>query len=139
MGRKHSGPATTVNTFSSKRKELSQSISQVSLQVMINMEELTHVHPILKKIFPKQKIPNCALAGRIKEFLPAWKLLTKDQELLALVECYQILLVMDQVQENAKKVPKLNQEQQTQVDLEMKVMLERGTISKVCHSDQQKR
>ena len=46
---------------------------------MINKEDLTHVHPILKKIFSKQKIPKCALAGRIKEFLPAWKLLKGEK------------------------------------------------------------
>ena len=46
------------------------------------------LHPILKKLFSKLKIPKCALAGKIKEFLPSWKLLTKDQELLALVEGY---------------------------------------------------
>ena len=85
-------------------------------------------------MFSKQKIPNCALAGRIKEFLPAWKLLTEDQELLALVKGYQIPLVMDPVQEKTPKVPKLNQEQQKQVDLEVKAMLEKGSISKVCHS-----
>ena len=90
---------------------------------MINMEVLNHVHPILKKKFSKQKIPNCPLAGRIKEFLPAWKLLTKDQELLALVEGYQIPFVKDPVKEKAPKVTKLNQEQQTQVDLEVKALL----------------
>ena len=45
------------------------------------MEELIYVHPILKKLFSKQKVPKCTLAGRIKEFLPVWKLLTKDQAL----------------------------------------------------------
>ena len=99
---------------------------------MINMEELTHVHPILKKLFSKQKIPNFALPGRIKKFSPAWKLLTKDQELLALAG-YQILLVMDPVQEKTPKVSKLNQEKQKQVDREGKAMLEKGSISKVCH------
>ena len=94
------------------------------------MEDLTHVHPILKKLFSKQKIPKCAPAGRIKEFLPAWKLLTRDQEVLALVEGYQISLLMEPVQEKAPKVLKLNQEQQKQVDLEVK---EKGSISKVCH------
>ena len=58
---------------------------------MINIQELTHVHLILKIKFSNQKIPKCALAGRIKEFLPAWKLLTRDQDLLVLVEGYQIL------------------------------------------------
>ena len=97
------------------------------------MEDLTHVHPILKKLFSKQKIPKCAPSGRIKEFLPAWKLLTRDQEVLALVEGYQISLLMEPVQEKAPKVLKLNQEQQKQVDLEVKAMLEKGSISKVCH------
>ena len=94
MGGKNSGRITMVNTFCSKRREPFYSNSQISLPVMINMEELTHVHPILKKLFPKQKIPKCALAGRINEFLPASKLLTKDQELLALVEGYQIPRLM---------------------------------------------
>ena len=77
---------------------------------MINMEELTHVHPIIKTFISKQKIPKCALAGRIKEFLPTWKLLTKYQELLALMEGYQIPLLMEPVQEKGPKVPKLNLE-----------------------------
>ena len=128
MGAENSGPTTTVNyTFCSKRKKPSHGISQISLPIILNMEELTHVHRTLKKFFPKQKIPNRALAGRIKEFLPAWIL-------LALVEGYQIHLVMDPVQEKAPKVPKLNQEQQKQVDLEVKAMLEKSSISKVCHS-----
>ena len=91
-GGKNSGPATTVNTFCSKRKEPCHSISKISLPIIIIMEELTHVHPILKKLFSIQKIPNCALARKTKEFLPAWKLLTKDQELLALVTVTKFLL-----------------------------------------------
>ena len=101
---------------------------------MINMEELTHVHPILKRLFSRQKIPQCALTGKIKEFFPTWKQLTKCEELLALVEGYQIPLLMEPVQEKAPKVHKLNQEQQKQVDLEVKAILEKGSISKVCHS-----
>ena len=59
----------------SKRKEPLHSNSQISLPVMMTMKESTHVHPILKKLLSKQK---CAQARCIKEFLPAWKLLTKD-------------------------------------------------------------
>ena len=65
MEGKNSGPTTTVNTFCSKRKESSHSNTQILLPVMINMEKLTHVRLILKT-FSKQKIPKCALAGRIK-------------------------------------------------------------------------
>ena len=79
MRGKNSGRTTMVNTFCSKRKNPSHCNSQISLPVMINKEDLTHVHPILKKLFSKQKIPKCALAGRIKEFLPAWKLLKGEE------------------------------------------------------------
>ena len=67
-------------------------------------------HGDKKNCFPNKKFQNkkCALAGRIKEFLPAWKLLTKDQELLALVEGYQIPLLVEPVQEKTPTVPKLN-------------------------------
>ena len=41
---------------------------------------------------------------------------------------------MEPVQEKAPKVRKLNQKQQKQVDLEVKTMLEKGSISKVYHS-----
>ena len=70
----------------------------------------------------------------MKEFLSAWKLLTKDQELLALVEGYQIPLLMEPVHEKAPKVPELNQEQQKQIDLVVKAMLEKDSMSKFCHS-----
>ena len=118
MGDKNSGRTTTVNTFCSKRKELSHSNNQISLPVMINMEELTYVYAILKKLFSKQKILKCAPAGRIKEFLPAWKLLTKHQELFVLVEGYQLPFLMEPVQEKTPKVPKWNQEEQKQVDMD---------------------
>ena len=112
MGGKNPGRTTMLNTFCSERKDTFHSNSQISLLLMINMEELTHVHPILKKVFSKQKITKCALSGMIKEFLPAWKLLTKAQELLALVEGYQIPFVTEPVQEKAQKIPNLNQELQ---------------------------
>ena len=62
----------------------------------------------------------------IEKFLPACKLLTKDQELLALIEGYQIPLLMEPVQEKVLKDPKLNQEQQKQVGLEVKAMFRKG-------------
>ena len=41
------GQATMVNTICSKRKEPVHSNSQILLPIMINMEELTHLQPIL--------------------------------------------------------------------------------------------
>ena len=88
MGGKNSGPTTTVNTFCSKRKEPSYSISQISLSVMINMKELTHVHLIFKKIIFQTKQLKFCPSTEDEGISPVWKLLTKDQELLALVEDY---------------------------------------------------
>ena len=130
MGGKNLAPTTTVNIFCSKRKRFSHSNSQILLPVMINYEELTHIHPILKNLLSKQKIPKRVLAGRINKFLPAWKLLTKDQELLALVQGYQIPLLMEPVQEKAPKVLNLNQEQQKQVDLKWGQCWERAPFQK---------
>ena len=81
-----------------------------------------------------EELTQCTLTGSIKQFIPAEKPLAKDQELLALVEGYQISFLMEPVLEKAPKVPKLNQEQQKQVDLEVKAMLEKGYISKICLS-----
>ena len=49
-----------VNLFCSKRKEPRYSSSQISLPVLINMEELTHNHPIFKKnIFQTKNSKMC--------------------------------------------------------------------------------
>ena len=45
---------------------------------------------------------------------------------MALVEGYQIPLLMEPVQEKVLKEPKFNQEQQKQVDLEVKAMFGKG-------------
>ena len=50
-----------------------------------------------------------------KQISPSLELLIKDQELLALVQGYQIPLLMEPVQEKAPKVLNLNQEQQKKV------------------------
>ena len=68
LGKKRSGQTTTVNTFCSKRKQTLHSNSKISLSVMINMVELTHVHEILKTLLYKQKIPKCALAETFPSF-----------------------------------------------------------------------
>ena len=46
---------------------------------LLSMEVLTHASPLLKHLFSKMTVPICPLAGRLKHFLPAWRLLTKGQ------------------------------------------------------------
>ena len=59
--------------------------------------------------------------------------MTKDQVLLALVEGYQIPLLIEPVQK-APKVPKLNQEQQKTNRSGREGNAGKRSISKVCHS-----
>ena len=53
---------------------------------------------------------------------------------MALVEGYQIPFLIETVQEKAPKKSNFNQEQQKLVNLEVKAMLEKSSISKVGHS-----
>ena len=94
---------------------------------MINMEELTHVHPIKKKskMYPSREDKGISLNLETTD---------KKSRALGFVEGYQIPLLRESVQEKAPKVPKLNQKQQKQVDMAVKVMLEKSFISKVCHT-----
>ena len=50
MGDKNLGGTTAINAFCFERKEYLHSKSQISLPVMIDVEEITHVHPVLKKM-----------------------------------------------------------------------------------------
>ena len=46
---------------------------------LLSMDVLTHASPLLKHLLLKMIVPICSLAGRLKHFLPASRLLTKDQ------------------------------------------------------------
>ena len=51
---------------------------------LLSMEALTHASPLLKHLFSKTTVPICPLAERLQHFLPAWRLLTKDESVLSL-------------------------------------------------------
>lgn len=42
----------------------------------VNLEDLTQVHPAIKRLFTGWQTPTVPLAGRLKYFLPAWRRLT---------------------------------------------------------------
>ena len=81
-GDKNSGRTATINTFCSKRKEPLHSNSQTSLPVMINIEELTHVHLILKKFIFQTK--NSKMFPNRKDKLISPSLETNDKRSSAL-------------------------------------------------------
>ena len=66
---------------------LLKSLSKVEFK---SIEGLTHVHPVVQKLFQNYSIPNVPLADRLRYFLTAWKKLTHDQEILSVVGGYKI-------------------------------------------------
>ena len=101
------------------------------------MEVLTHAYPLLKHLFSKMTVPICPLAGRLKHFLPAWRLLTKDQSALSLEEGFKIPLLQEPKQMFPPTPQQWNKDQKELIDLEEKEMLEKGVISKVSHQERE--
>ena len=54
------------------------------------MQGLKHIQAYIKSLFCARKIPNVQLAGKLKNFIENWKILTNDTEILSLVEGYKI-------------------------------------------------
>ena len=66
--------------------------------ISLPMEVLIHAYPILKHFFSKMAVPICPLPGSLKHFLPVWRLLTKDQSVLSLIDEFKISLLQEQKQ-----------------------------------------
>lgn len=92
--------------------------------------ELKYVNPIIRDIFTGG-IPKVPLAGRLKHFSSAWEKVTKDQEILSIVEGYKIPLITPPVQIGVPKIPKLSMSQKELIDKEISDMLKKGAIQSV--------
>ena len=68
------------------------------------------------------------LAGRLKNFIENWKILTNDTEILSLVEGYTILFHKIPRQKNIPNSSKLSQEEKVLVQKEIHEMLNKGAI-----------
>ena len=53
---------------------------------IIPIEDLRNIHPWVKSLFSARIVPNLLLAGRLNHFLEAWEILTKDPEILEMVQ-----------------------------------------------------
>lgn len=105
-----------------------------ALLKIMDREELTHVHPVVKHLLSGQVIPNVPLAGRLKYFLPAWESLTQDQSILKIVKGYQIPFQNHPYQ--GKPNPQVvNQSQSKLIEAEVLGLLEKGAISKSSHCE----
>ena len=81
--------------FFDRNSSFPQHITSMSSTTKHGKEALTHASPFLKHLFSKMAVPICPLAGSLKHFLPAWRLLTKDQSVLSLVEGFKIPLLQE--------------------------------------------
>ena len=82
--------------------------NKVEFLYVVLVDDLKHIHPYIKSLFCAIKIPNVQLAGRLKNFIENWEILTKDTEILSLVEGYTIPFYEIPSIENIPSSPKLN-------------------------------
>ena len=92
------------------------------------MQDLKHIQAYIKSLFCARKIPNVQLAGKLKNFIENWKILTNDTEILSLVEGYKIPFHEIPYQKNIPNSPKLCQKQKVLVQKETHEMLNKGAI-----------
>ena len=105
--------------------------SKVQFPYVVPVENLKHIHPYIKSLFCARKIPNVQLAGRLKNFIENWKILTNDTELLSLVEGYTIPFHEIRQQKNIPNSHKLSQEENILVQKDIHEMFNKGAIVEI--------
>ena len=94
----------------------------------MNLDKLSQVDQTVLHMFSHLKVPNVPLAGRLKEFLPAWKILSQDQGILDIVSGFQIPLETNPYQERIPGPIRMDRDREALVDEEVKEMLLKGAI-----------
>ena len=100
---------------------------------IIPIEDLRNVHPWVKSLFSARKITNLPLAGRLKHFLEACEILTKDSEILEIVKGFKIPFLKRPTQERVPQTPHMDQEQADLILVEIENMLKKGAIQQTEH------
>ena len=93
---------------------------KMEFSYVVPVEDLKHIYPYIKSLFCATKIPSVQLAGRLKNFIENWKILTNDTEILSLsVEGYTKPFQNIPQQKNIPNSPKLSQEEKMLVQKEI--------------------
>ena len=95
----------------------------------IPLGELSSAHHLVKILFCNLKIPTVPLAGRLVHFLGSWGKLKKNQNILQIVQGYQILFLC------RPKEPKeinFSMQEKEAISLEVKNLLKNGAAEQVC-------
>ena len=130
---------TVTTMMSTKRQTVNTSLSletfanKLPLPHLVPKIELKNVHPVLKRLFGNEIIPNVPLAGGLKHFTRAWKILTSDPDILPVVEGYQVPVISPPVQEHIPFSPIMSSAQERLVDVEVAEMLRKGAITLCTH------
>ena len=106
---------------------------KISFPHLTPTSELENVHPLTRKLISAREVPKLILAGRLKHFEEAWKILTKDSEILELVEGYKVPFNKNPVQQKIPETTHTNLDQRHQVQVEKDNMLEKGAICQTSH------
>ena len=88
------------------QKQVATTFYNISVE-LVPLETLIHVHPLIRKMFPRELKQNVPREERISYFFQSFEKLSKDQEILEIVKGYKIPLLRTQVQEKIPLNPPL--------------------------------
>ena len=86
------------------------------------------MHPLVRILFPTNKVPEVHLAVALTYFYSNWAKLTQDLNILNIVQLLEITFLENPVLGKAPNPPVLNQEQSKLVKKEVKEMLLKDAI-----------
>ena len=86
-----------------------------------------------KKLVLCKKSSRLATNRKVKTFLEAWEILTKDPEILEIVKRFKILFLRNPTQERVPQMPHMGQEQADLIQVEIENMLKKEAIQQTEH------
>ena len=110
-----------------------ETLFNMSFSHVTATSELGKCTSVIRKLLSARKDPEMPLSGRLKHFVETWKILTKDLEILELMERYYKPFHKNQVQQNIQETSYMNLDQRHQVQVEIDNMLRKGAICKASH------
>ena len=91
----------------------------MSFPPLMPLDNLRNVHPWVNNLFSARIVPNLPLVGRLKHFLEAWEILTKDPEILKFLKRIQC-------RRKLPRHPHIGLEQAGLIQVEIGNMLKKG-------------
>ena len=93
---------------------------------------MSSAHQLVKIFFCNLKIPTVPLAGRLVQFLGSWEKLTKDQNILQIVQGYRIPFLCRPKQKREPKEINFSMQEKVTTTLEAENLFKKGAMEQVC-------